>query len=430
MKKTLGILLTMAAAASLLAACAKSQTAEPTNQAASEAQTSSNSQQADKPSLILWHYYTSEATQNALTKLIDDYNASSDGKAKIMQQLIPRDELMKKYTLGVATGDLPDLAIVDNPDSAVYSAMGLFADMTEKFNSSGSNLFQAGPLDTGTYENKIYTLPFRYNSLAVWVNTEMTEAAGINTLPATWAEFTDSCKKLKDADPDVYPFAFAAAKGEESTFQFIPFLYTTGGSVDDMSSEKSIQALANIKMLADNGYVSKEVINWAQGDVEKQFAAGNVAMMLNGSWQVPNLDTDAPDLKYQIISLPTDGENASCMGGENLGITVGCKDVDAAWDFLTYVTGKDVSIDFNSSIGTISPRSDVTAEEQYPDDEAMQVFAQQMAFAVARGPSPKWSEISENIQIAIQSVLTGSSTPEQAGSAAAEKIAEINASLK
>ncbi|HBG11983.1 MAG TPA: ABC transporter substrate-binding protein, partial [Clostridium sp.] len=170
--------------------------------------------------------------------------------------------------------------------------------------------------------------------------------------------------------------------------------------------------------------------NWAQGDVEKQFAAGNAAMMLNGSWQIPNLATDAPDLKYQIISLPTDGTNASCMGGENIGITTSCDNMEAAWDFLTYATSKEISIAFNSSIGTISPRSDVTAEEQYPENDAMQVFAQQMAYAIARGPSPKWSEISENIQIAIQAVLIDAETPAQAGSTAPKKIGEINATLK
>lgn len=429
MKRKFSSILMLASTVLLLVACVKNQTPTPTDQVAPEKTSSSNSQEPVKVPLTLWHYYTSEATQNALTKLIDDYNASG-GKAQVKQQLIPRDELMKKYTLGITTGDLPDLAVIDNPDSAAYSAMGLFTDLTEQFNATDHNQFQEGPLATGTYQDKIYTLPFRYNALAVWVNTEMFEAAGIDTMPTTWTEFLETCKKLKDRNPGVYPFAFAAAKSEEGTFQFIPFLYSAGGSLDDMASEGSVQALTNIKTLVNTGYASNEVINWAQGDVEKQFAAGNAAMMLNGSWQIPNLATDAPDLKYQIISLPTDGTNASCMGGENIGITTSCDNMEAAWDFLTYATSKEISIAFNSSIGTISPRSDVTAEEQYPDNDAMQVFAQQMAYAIARGPSPKWSEISENIQIAIQAVLIDAETPAQAGSAAAKKIGEINATLK
>lgn len=429
MKRKLSGIFMFAAVVSLLAACTKNQTAVTADQAVTEETSSANSQEPVKVPLTLWHYYTSEATQNAMTQLIEDYNAG-DGKAKVEQQLIPRDELMKKYTLGVTTGDLPDLAVVDHPDSATFSAMGLFTDLTKQFNASGNHQFQEGPLATGTYQGNIYTLPFRYNTLAVWVNTEMTEAAGIDTMPETWTEFLEVCEKLKAANPEVYPFAFAATKNEEGTFQFIPFLYSAGGSVDDMSSAGSIQALDNIKTLVDNGYASKEVINWAQGDVEKQFAAGNAAMMLNGSWQIPNLAADAPDLNYQIISLPTDNRNASCMGGENLGITVSCDNVEAAWDFIAYATSREVSISFNSGIGTISPRSDVTAEEQYPDNEAMQVFAQQMTYAIARGPSPKWSEISESIQTAIQAVLIHAATPGEAGAAAAEKIAEINATLE
>lgn len=41
--------------------------------------------------------------------------------------------------------------------------------------------------------------------------------------------------------------------------------------------------------------MSKEVINWTQGDVMNQFISGNIAMMVNGPWQVPTMREQAPD---------------------------------------------------------------------------------------------------------------------------------------
>ena len=58
----------------------------------------------------------------------------------------------------------------------------------------------------------------------------------------------------------------------------------TGADSYDMDSEGGIKALTLAKDLVDSGAMSKECINWTQGDVMNQFISGNVAMMIN--WTV------------------------------------------------------------------------------------------------------------------------------------------------
>ncbi|MFA9380030.1 MAG: ABC transporter substrate-binding protein, partial [Acetanaerobacterium sp.] len=60
----------------------------------------------------------------------------------------------------------------------------------------------------------------------------------------------------------------------------------------------------------------------------------------------------------------------------------------------------------------------------------MGAFIEQIQYAVARGPHPKWPEISATLQDAFQQTLMGTQTPEEASKRAAEKIAAINASVK
>jgi multiple sugar transport system substrate-binding protein len=382
-----------------------------------------------KIELTCWHYF-SMTTYETLKAFIAEYNALPKGKAKITEQYIPRNELLKRYTLGVVSNELPDLAIVDNPDSCSFAAMGMFVDITNKFNAWSDNKYHPGPLNSGTYKGKQYTLPIRSNCLALWTNNSMLKAAGVEKLPTTWAELEKVARMLQGANPKVYPLAFSAIKSEEGTFQFLPFLYSAGANINTIDSPEGVRALTFVKNLVQNKFVSAECINWTQNDVEKQFASGNAAMMINGSWHIPNLKKDAPDLKYTVVYLPKDKEYASSLGGENIGITKSAKNVEAAWDFVTWFLSTENSIKFNKAAGTMSPHSNATAEMQYPNDPVMKVFIEQLAFAVPRGPHPKWPEISAAIQDAIQQSIIGAKTPEAAAKDAGAKIAQINASIK
>ena len=438
MKRIITVILMLVLVAALLPACATTTpaatTAKPatTPAATTPAGTTAAPTTAGpvkKAELTWWHYF-SIATYDAQVALMKEYNALPTAKANITEQYIPRAELLKQYTLGVVSGELPDLAMIDNPDSTSYAAMGMFVDITDRFKAWSDNKYHPGPLNSGTYKDKQYTLPFRSNCLALWTNDAMMAAAGVTKLPTTWTELTATCASLLAKNPAVYPLAFSAVKNEESTFQFLPFLMSAGGDLNNVASPAGVKALTYVTNLVKSKYVSAECINWTQNDVQKQFASGNAAMMVNGPWHVPNMVKDAPDLKYTVVYLPKDVTFASSLGGENIGITKSCKNVDAAWDFVTWFGGTTNSVKFNQKAGTFSPHSNATAEQQYPNDKVMKVFIEQLAYAVPRGPHPKWPELSAAIQEAIQQSISGAKTAEAAMTDAAAKIKVINDSVK
>lgn len=382
----------------------------------------------EKSEITLWHYYTT-TNGEIFEEMVAEYNALPNGKANVTLELIPRNELLKKYTLGVVSGELPDLAIVDNPDTASFAAMGMYADITEYYNNWEDNQFMEGPLNSGKYQDKQYALPLRSNCLGLYVNNEHFEAAGIEEIPTTWDELLEVSEKLKAANENAYPLAFSAIKSEEGVFQFMPFYQSTGATVNEADSEAGIRAFELLDTLAKNDYVSEEIINWTQGDVQKQFASGNASMMIGGTWQIPNLLADAPDMDYTISYIPKDVEFSSSLGGENIGITKVAEDIDAAWDFITWILDTENNVRFNTLGGAISPKSDITPQEQYPDDVKMQIFIDQIEYAIARGPHAKWSEVSSAFQEGIQQTLTGTKSPADAAAEVAEKVANINETI-
>lgn len=89
---------------------------------------------AGKTTITVWHYFDGQQQQNAMQNLADKYNKSQD-KVEVQVEFVPRAELTKQFTIGLVADKLPDIGLVDNPDMASFSAMGLFADITDKMNS-------------------------------------------------------------------------------------------------------------------------------------------------------------------------------------------------------------------------------------------------------------------------------------------------------
>jgi multiple sugar transport system substrate-binding protein len=335
---------------------------------------------------------------------VDEFNNSQD-EIFVNAQYIPREELMKQYTIGVVSGELPDCGMVDNPDHNSYASMGVFEDITDLYNSWDEANFLDGSLNSCKYDGKLYGIPWGNNCLGLFYNEDMLSAAGVE-VPTTWSELEAACEKL--TTDSVKGLAISAIGNEEGTFQYMPWLLSSGGSVTDLTSDGSKASLSYLSNLAEKGYISKECVNWTQADAEKQFASGQAAMMINGPWQFSGLADDAPDLKYGVTKVPKsdDGVYASVLGGENVAICKGAN-VEAAWTFLTYMTNKENSQKICSSIGRFSPRSDVDVKAMFSNDPKSALFAELMPDAQSRGPSPKWPEISAAIYTAEQEVLTG-----------------------
>ena len=374
---------------------------------------------AEPTEITFWHYMSEDKEGKFVNEAIEEFNNSQD-EVHVTAQYLPREELMKQYTIGVVSGELPDCGMVDNPDHASYASMGVFEDITDLYNSWDEADFMEGSINSCYYDDKLYGLPWGNNCLGLFYNKSMLEEAGVE-VPTTWSELEAACEKL--TTDTCKGLAISAIGNEEGTFQYMPWLLSAGGSVDNLTSDESKESMTYLKDLMDKGYISKECINWTQADAEKQFASGQAAMMINGPWQFSGLSDDAPDLEYGVAKVPKadDGDYASVLGGENVAICKGAN-VEASWKFLTWITSKEESAKICEAIGRYSPRADVDVQEMYKDDPLNATFAEILPTAESRGPSPVWQEISEAIYSAEQEVLSGQKDVDTAMSDAQAKI--------
>lgn len=414
MKRLVALLMTACLLGTMLVGCgAKEEAAAPATGAAETEAAAEEAAPAEAAAtagnVTIWYYWETEGHQKALDHIIQEFN-SSQGDVTVEAKYVPFADFKKQLSIGASADELPDLVILDNPDHASYAAMGIFADLTGRFDVS---TYYDGPVNSCTLDGKLYGVPFGSNCLLLYYNEDMLKAAGCE-VPTTWEEL----QKVAEActTDTVSGFAHCSLQNEEGTFNFLPWVWSTGATSYEINSEGGIKALTAVKNLVDAGAMTKEAINWTQGDTMHQFIAGNLAMMINGTWQVPTMRNEVPDLNWNVAPIPMDAQQASGLGGENYAVIAGGNE-EGAIKFLEYATSDETCKYMMDAMGYISSDSTI-AEGQFAGDAVYEAFVEEMNYANARGPLPEWPEISDAISLAFNEVMTGAATPEDAAAKA------------
>jgi multiple sugar transport system substrate-binding protein len=366
--------------------------------------------------ITFWYYMENRIQQETLKNAIENFNKSQK-KIVVVSKYVPFADFKKQLSIGVTASELPDFVIIDGPDHASYAAKGVFADITGKIDL---RQYYEGPMASCTIDNRIYGVPFGSNCLALYYNKDMLNTAGVS-VPTTWDELKEAARILTSSR--VKGIAFCSLQNEEGTFNFMPWLWSTGTNSFHLDNPQGIKALTYIGDLVNDGSMPREAINWTQGDVLNQFMSENIAMMVNGPWQIPTLRKEAASLNWEVALIPMDSRNASVLGGENWAI-INNDNAAASLELIKYMVSPDVVRSYINDFGYIAARRDV-ATNQFQGDAAMTKFAEQLQYALPCGPHAKWPEISDAISLAFNEVITQTSTPTQAATKAQVTIDRI-----
>jgi multiple sugar transport system substrate-binding protein len=371
---------------------------------------------------LTWWDYFNETNEQAVKDRIARYQ-KANRNVTIERTAVPFPQLKQKLLQGATAGELPDMVVIDNPDHSSFAALGVLADITDQVEAWGqASQYFEGPMQSTVYEGRTYGLPDNSNCLALWGNTAALKQAGVD-MPTDWDSLNSAVQELTSGKQK--GLAVSAVKSEEGTFQWLPFLWSTGADLDTLDSEGGRAALQLWVDFVRADHMSKGVINWDQAAVLQQFANERAALMVNGPWQIGPLESDAPKLKWELGTLPADSTSASVLGGENVAITKASKNVDAAWKFLEWTQEPDNLRRYNTIAGKIPSRKDVAKDPHWTGDPALKVFVEQLEVAKPRAYGPKYPEISAAVQDMLQSALTGAETVDAAVRTAAGKVTPL-----
>lgn len=334
-------------------------------------------------------------------------------------------DMVNDLARAIATGSAPDITYIDNPEVALFASRGMLLDLSPYIEASdivnAEDIFP-GPLASVTYEGGIYGIPRGANTIALFYNADMFVEAGLDpdAPPQTWDELYEAAKTLTRPEDNVYGLAFSANSNEEGTFQFLPWVQMAGGDYDNLTTEGAERALTMWKAFIDEGLASRDTLIRGQWDSTGTFNAGSAAMSISGPWEIPRMSEEA-DFDWRVALLPAPDENAeraSALGeGDNV-ILSNTDQPEEAFAFLEFLYDNMDRV--WNEFGYLPASAVEVTDPVFP--EAYAVFEESMQYARNRGPSPDWPQISQAIQTAFQSALTGQASPADALAEAQETI--------
>ncbi|MBC2900625.1 ABC transporter substrate-binding protein [Streptomyces cupreus] len=377
---------------------------------------SCGSDETDTVTLTWWDYFTLDNFQPGMNRLIKDIEAGVPN-VRIERRTFPFAELDRQITLGAISGDLPDIAIVDNVAMNTLGGGGLLADLTDRVEQWGqADQYYKGPWEGCQVAGKTLGIPNNSNCLALYCNIRMLDQAGVEP-PTTWDELASAAQRLTSGDR--FGLALSAIKTEEGVFQFLPFLWQAGGDLDTFATDGAT-ALSFIEDLVRKGSLSEQCVGWTQQDVNTRFLNQRAALQINGPWQIPTLKK--ADFDWVVVPLPRDKEAATCLGGENWVVMAQSEHLDKAWEVLEYTQRPSVLVPYLTSFGELPARKDLADEGTWASDPALRLFLSQLPLARPRQYGEHYADASQAIAEAEQAVLTGSASPSAAARTAATKI--------
>lgn len=292
-------------------------------------------------------------------------------------------------------------------------------------------------------EERIYGLPLSVDTLVLFSNKDLLNAAGIATPPETWQEFQEAVTKITDIDNSGDIAQSAAALGTsrniERAADIVSVLMMQNGTsmvddrgrvafhtIPDGTPDGVFPGLDAVTFYTDFANPTKEVYTWNE-DMPSSFEAfanGQTAFFLGYSYHIPLLRTAAPKLNLTLSKLPQiDGGRE--VNYANYWVETVAKDAqypEWAWDFVQFAADRENVESYLAAAG--KPTALRALINNQLNDEDMGTFVEQLLTAKTwyRGTDADAAE--EALLDLVDQILVGTGEPEEAIENAAKVVAQ------
>jgi len=338
------------------------------------------------------------------------------------------------YQTQVVAGTPPDIIDVQGGLWLEYASKGGLVDLTPYIKRDADYTKRIYPdvLKSWVYEGKNYGVPFIISKTLLFYNKLMFKEAGLENLPTNFEE--------------LMAYSYKMTKGENSGFMTLNFdwlywplfamngveLLTPDLKKAAFNTPQTIKLVETLAKATQDGAINK--ISWTGRWVEPNdaFAAGTIGilhahapaflwMKSKGKWM--NSDT------VGATHLPG---GWSTPNSHSWLISKGCKDPDAAWDFLKIASSGTGA--YATGVGTNNLTGDMVTnqelfkyfEKNIPD--VVPVLKTQLEYLdklCGNWPAAKDAEIKEAFYPELQSALLGQKSAKDALESAEKKVNRV-----
>lgn len=268
----------------------------------------------------------------------------------------------EKLIAAQAANNLPAVTVCNTPLIAEYGAAGLCEPLEKYVQNDKWDIkdFGEGLLYSSSYEGKQISLPFLISTQILFYNKDMAKADGI-TMPTKWSEMDAWLKKATKGERKA-----TAVPGWDQWY-FETFYLNAGVKIinedtnkTDLGDKAAMEVAAQFKDWQGQGlldwcYGTDASTNMRQAFIDgKYFSVMHTTSLYDtyvdrckfevGMWYYPGNKTRNSEVGGSLILIPAKNTQ---------------KVKNAAWQFIKYVTGKDVNMKWAEKTGYMPTRKSV-----------------------------------------------------------------------
>ena len=359
-----------------------------TSTAACSSNASSSSSGSAGGGKVSLSYGVWDATQvPAMQKIIAAFEAQNPTITVTIQQT-PWADYWTKLQAAASGGSAPDVFWMNGPNFQLYAANNVLRPLTDTDPHPDTSVYPPALAKLYQYKNVQYGLPKDFDTVGLWYNKALFDAAGVAypTASWTWADFQAAAKKLTDPAKGVYGVG-ANLEGQENYYNTI---YQAGGSVISADGKKSGYAdpatVAGLKFWTDlvaakESPSLKQMTDTAPLNL---FESGKLAMYWGGSWDAKEFSgNDATKNGVDVAPLPAGVKKATIIHGLANVVFAHTSHPAQAEKFAAFL-GSQQAAQIEADTGTVIPAYNGTQQswvKAYPQYH-LQSFLDQLPDAV------------------------------------------------
>ncbi|NHZ83295.1 extracellular solute-binding protein [Massilia sp. CCM 8695] len=355
-------------------------------------------------------------------ELLADFENANPG-IRIKVQQLPWLSAQEKLLTAFAGDVTPDLCQLGNtwiPQFAALGAIEPLGDRIDRPHGVASADYFPGIWASNQIDAQLYGVPWYVDTRLIYYRKDLLLDAGFAKAPASWAEWTEAMRAVKQRSPQNYGVLLPLNEYEQllslALQQDAPLL-REGGRFGDFRHADFRATLQFYLDLFKNG-LAPRLSATAISNVWDEFAKGFFAFYISGPWNIGEFKRRLPlEKQHTWMTAPLPGPHgagASVAGGASLVIFKASQHKEEAWKVVEYLSQPHVQRRFYQMTGNLPPRRSAWNDPALQGDPYSAAFREQLERAKSPPKVPEWERIGTEMRIVTEALVAGRMTIEQA----------------
>lgn len=303
--------------------------------------------------------YMSGVYADSARSMVDEFEEKTGAKVEVVD--FPYVTLHEKELLDLTsgTGSYDVISIASQWDGEYAPYVEKLKPYIEKDNYDLKDFIPNVFNNSGKWQGEIMGIPHANAPMVIAYRTDL-----IDKIPDTWDEYLEVAKKFTKPKEGMYGVSIPGMKEQFGGLWDIR-LWSMGGAWADedwnvtINSPEGKKAMEHVKELVE--YCDPAALSWGLEESIKAFLDGKAAIC--EAWPTLGIlqNGDNPEKskivgKWALSSYPKEKTGETMLSAWDVGIPVGSKNKELAWEWIKMFASAEKGIEFYNNFQIMSPR--------------------------------------------------------------------------